>query len=36
MQQIKIKTDVLVLHGSPVDPEDLTDSILDSLGEEFK
>lgn len=36
MQQIKIKSDALALLGSRVDPEDLTDIILDGLGEEYK
>lgn len=34
MQQIKIKADALALLGSSVDSEDLTDIVLDGLGEE--
>ena len=36
MQLIKTKADALALLGSPLDPEDLTDIILDGLGDDYK
>lgn len=36
MQHIKIKADALALLGSPVDHEDLTDTVLTGLGDDYK
>ena len=36
LQSIKAKADELALLGAPLDAEDLTDKILDGLGEEYK
>jgi hypothetical protein len=36
LQLIKAKADELALLGAPLDVEDLTDKILDELGDEYK
>ena len=36
LQSIKAKTDELALLGAPLDAEDLTEKILDGLGDEYK
>ena len=36
LQSIKAKADELALLGAPLDAEDLTDTILDGLGDEYK
>ena len=36
LQTIKTRADELAILGAPVDDEDLTDKILDNLGEDYK